>query len=226
MRFLSLLAASGAALMLAAPAHAITVDGVIDADYGAAKSVVIYDPAAPTSNFGSPTPFSNAIGYTVYLNDSNGFVYGLLQTSGPGSSVGSFANLYFGTSTSSTIGFEITNQKVFTPSTGASASVPINYVATADTIEFALPESYFTSPPAGLSPTGLNPGSTLFLRISQSFGYSAAGGTDYGPNRLGTVQLSGGPVAAPGPIAGAGIIPLLGLAGGWLARRRRKTLAA
>lgn len=34
----------------------ILVDGAYDADYGAAKAIVTYDPAAPTSNFGTPGP--------------------------------------------------------------------------------------------------------------------------------------------------------------------------
>ena len=32
--------------------------------------------------------------------------------------------------------------------------------------------------------------------------------------------------AVPGPLAGAGLVPLLGLAGAWFARRRHRTLAA
>jgi hypothetical protein len=36
----------------------------------------------------------------------------------------------------------------------------------------------------------------------------------------------GNALAAPGPVAGTGVIPLLGLAGYWMARRRRRQLAA
>lgn len=45
----------------------------------------------------------------------------------------------------------------------------------------------------------------------------------YGIDNL-TVRTSA--VAVPGPVAGAGLVPLLGLAGGWFARRRRRRAPA
>lgn len=215
--------------MAAVPAKAaIIVDGSYDADYGAAKSVVTYDPAAPTSNFGSPTPFTDAIGYQIFLKNENGYLYGLLTTSGPGSAVGSFANLYFGNAANgSTIGFEITNQNVFEPGGVGPFPLLYSYASTPTSVEFALSNSFFTDPigATGID-AGFNPGDTIQLRLSQSFGYSVAGGALYGPDRLGSFTLSAA-APVPGPVVGAGLPGALLALGGLVAwRKRRRALAA
>src|SRR4051812_35407670 len=62
----------------AGPASAITVDGSLDASYGAA-----------TANVTNP----GFLPYSIYLKAENGGVYGFLQASGPSGLP--FTNLYF-----------------------------------------------------------------------------------------------------------------------------------
>lgn len=227
MKGIAILAASIAALFVANSAQAITVDGVLDSDYGQAKSSVGYDPAAPTSNFGTPTGFSNALPYDIYLKEQGGTVFGFLQVTGTGGdTIGSLANLYFGPSNGSTIGFEINNQRAFTPGVSGYVEAPLlAFVPTATGLEFSIPDAYFTGGLDGLGATGLSAGSQVYLRLSQAFGYSVAGGAaTYGSERLGSVTLSA--TAVPGPIAGAGLIPLAGLGAAWFARRRKQRAAA
>jgi hypothetical protein len=202
------------------PAQAnILVDGLYDADYGAATATVTHDPSAAAGNFGSPTNITQGASYQTFLKDQGGFVYGLVQITGDaGSSAGSFANVYFGTSAGSTIGFEITNGDVFQP--GGIGPFPLSYsfAVSADGtgVEFKLPESFFETTVDGIN-AGLHPGDQLMWRLSQSFGYSVAGGTSYGADRLGVVTLSG---AVPEPQTWA--MMLIGFAGlGFMAYRRK-----
>ena len=93
------------------------VDGIYDADYGAAKSTVDYDPLAPQSNFGSPGNTNHATGYSIYLKEQGGSVYGFLQAvTAPGLN---FANLYFdldrANNNGSDLGFEVFNDRAFVP---------------------------------------------------------------------------------------------------------------
>jgi hypothetical protein len=198
---------------------AIVVDGLYDSDYGAATATVTHDASAPVGNFGSPSNITQGASYQTFLKDQGGFVYGLVKITGDAaSSAGSFANVYFGTSAGSTIGFEITNSDVFQP--GGIGPFPLSYsfAVSADGtgVEFALPESFFETTVDGIN-AGLHPGDQLMWRLSQSFGYSVAGGASYGPNRLGVVTLSG---AVPEPSTWATMI--LGFAGvGFLAYRRK-----
>jgi hypothetical protein len=177
------------------PAQAtILVDGLYDADYGSATATVAHDDAAPIGNFGAPTNTTAGASYQTFLRDQGGVVYGLVQITGENaSSAGSFANVYFGNSSGSTIGFEITNGDVFQP--GGVGPFPLSYsfAVSADGtgVEFALPESFFEGVIAGTGiDAGLHPGDQLIWRLSQSFGYSVAGGGAYGPDRLGVVTLS------------------------------------
>ena len=207
---------------------AIIVDGVLDAEYGQATSAVTYDSQAPESNFGNPTSASDAIGYNIYLKAENGSVYGFLQGTGGNKPVGPFSNLYFdldpANGNGSDLGFEITNQRAFVPGVNGYASTPnLTFVsATPDSLEFAIPETYFTGPISGLSyypgqsfPSG---GDRITLRLSQSFGYSVAGDDSFGPDRLGSVQLSAVPLPASFPLFGAALLGLGVLGVG--ARRR------
>ena len=80
-------------------------------------------------------------------------------------------------------------------------------------IEIAIPWSFLVTNPLNAVPFTLNPGDTILIRGSQSFGYSMAGGVSYyGANRLGAFTYV---VPAPGAAT------LIGLAGLVASRRRR-----
>ncbi len=196
----------------AASANAITVDGVRDADYGSAKSVVTYNPAAPNSNFGAPTSEAQDIGYSIYLRAADDYVYGYIQTTpSPGASApGAFANLYWnvapGPYDGTEIGFELSpgSQNFFIPGrTNYGAVSDISVVLSADGtgLEFAIPDHYFTTALSYVTDYYRTPSATIgtevTLGLSQSFGYSVAGGTSYGSDRLGSVILRLGPVPEP-----------------------------
>jgi hypothetical protein len=160
-----------------------------------------------------------------------------LQTQGLGAPVGSFSNLYFGNDAhgGSTIGFEMggTNHDAFIPGTpNSNILVPITYASTATTFEFAIPDSYFDTTLTGKNlssgldtavTAGYAVGDTIELRLSQSFGYSVAGGpAAYGANRLGAFTLT---AAVPEPQTWA--MMLLGFAGiGFMAYRRKQNGSA
>lgn len=205
-----------------------TLDG---SGFGAPSAIVTYDPAAPTSNFGTPGPTTSGAAYDIYTRADATYAYVLVQQTGLGSSPGSFANLYFGTGATamsgSDVGFEVTNSDVFSP--GSSTTVSTTGTGIADAtldsgtaIEFAVPFTYFETDPQGIgfsTTSAANP--DIILRLSQSFGYSVAGGASYGPDRLGLiVDPIGSSVPVPEPasfaLLGAGLIGLAGL------RRKRR----
>ena len=214
-------------------AHAqITVDGTLDAAYGSATAVVGQDPNQVYSNFGDPQNTVKDIGYSIYLASGPGYVYGYLQSQGPGTAIATFANLYFdldpGASNGSDIGFELSpgptgNHNFFIPGRDPTSSVTgISIAESADGtgIEFSIPNSYFISYQPGFDYYSGHAlatiGSDVTLRISQSFGFSAAGGASYGDDRLGSVTLLG----VPEPTSWALMVGGFGLVGGALRRRR------
>ena len=197
------------AIVLAAhamPAAAQTVDGQNTGgnEYaGGSTATVATNPLAPNGNFGTPTNQSTA-GYTINLLDTNGSLFGLVSQTG-GESVGPFANLYFDldrtTRSGSDLGFEIglSGVNAFVPGVAGSVALGsslFNVVSTSSggltIFEFRLANSVFNSPIAGL-----NYNSALIfsgdnrLNLSQSLGYSVAGGqTFYGNDRLGTFSTA------------------------------------
>ena len=228
--------------VVATPVAAQTVDGIREAAYGAAKSNVTYSPLAPNSNFGAPTNLSDASSYSIYLTSDANNVYGFIQSDRLTTLIG--ANLYFDVNPSvgngSDLGFEITNGRAFIPgvdgySAGTSAT-PLSglaYAVSADQtgIEFSIANSLFTSAIAGLDYQYLGGpfptvGSQIRLNLSQSFGYSVAGGQAfYGDNRLGVVTIGGSATGAvPEPATWAMMIAGFGLVGSTM-RRRSKRIA-
>lgn len=218
-----------AALALAtvsAPAMAITVDGSLDAGYGSAKSTVATDPAAPTSNFGSPGNTAT-VGYDIYLTAADGRYYGFFAFDGP---MLPFANLYFDLDRSngngSDLGFELgqSGARAFIP--GRTGNVTISdyeFAVSGDNIEFSLNADYLTNQIAGLNyydETEFGTGDPVVLRLSQSGSYSVAGGASYGDDRLGAVGLAG---AVPEPATWAMLI--LGFFAAGAAMRGRKAQA-
>ncbi len=211
----------------------ITVDGALDADYGAAKSGVAYDPGAPNGNFQTPGTTNQTTAYSIYLKEQGGSVYGFLKATPPGGGPAVFpflgTNLYFdldrATRPGSDLGFEVFNDRAFVPGVGGySGPLGLEFIASADGtgLEFRIPDAYFTGPIAGLA---YNPaldfpgaGDRIHLTLSQSFGYSVAGGASYGNDRLGYVDLAS---AVPEPSTWAMLI--LGFAGvGFMAYRRKQ----
>ncbi|RYG29211.1 PEP-CTERM sorting domain-containing protein, partial [bacterium] len=153
----------------------------------------------------------------IYLRSDSDYVYGLLNAATPNTGL-EFANLYFSTTMGgSNIGFQISNKNAFVPSTGVnytenSISFSTNPLGV---VEFAIPWDVFVDPnPLGFTPiTATN--NKLRLNLSQSFGYSVAGGASfYGADRLCVVTYQ----AVPEPASMA----FLGLGGLTLIRRRKK----
>ena len=230
MRIVSALAAAALSVVVAGQAHALIIlDGSADGAYGAMKSHVNFSESAPTSNFGTPGTNNHLTSYDIFLAYDSGNVYGLLQNTGPRANINgiAWANLYFDTnnavSPGSDIGFELTNNRGFIPGVpGYSNTLGIQVVTTDQSVEFLIPGSYFTSGVSGLGAFPLvAPGGTLQLRLSQSFGYSVAGGPDYGPARLGEIQIGS---AVPEPSTWA--MMLIGFGGlGFMAYRRSRRIA-
>jgi MYXO-CTERM domain-containing protein len=210
-------------LVLAATSSAFAqtgIDGVIGADWsgpGVITHTVAYDPGAPLGNFGSPGPTNHAGAYTTYMRGDGSYIYLAVASNpaGGGSAAGlTFMNVYLSTTgTGSNIGLEVGNNNFFTPGGpgGYNAVGQSSWALNTGTgvVEVAIPYSFFTSDPLGM---GFTPASTMVQwRISQSLGYSAAGGASYGVDRLGVVTL---PTPGAATLAGVG-----GLAA--LRRRRR-----
>ncbi|MFO0860223.1 MAG: hypothetical protein U0570_06680 [Phycisphaerales bacterium] len=210
----------------------VGVDGSIGAEWsgpGVTVRTVSYNADAATSNFGSPGTTNHLVAYTTYFRADNAFVYAAVAANPIPENAGSFpqfANLYFSTVAPSngSIAMEVTNNRFFRG--GVNTGGPNNdgfYSATgystwvsnslAGVIEVAIPISFFTADPLGM---GFAVATTqVRWNLSQSFGYSVAGGASYnqpnGPDeRLGLVD-----VPAPAPLAA------LGICGAWWSRRRR-----
>ena len=233
-RFSRSLAALLAVAALLAPTsllHAgpISVDGMIGSEWAGAKtSVVGYDPNALTSNFQNPSNVSNNVAYNILTRSDGTYIYVGLQALGDTKGL-NFANLYFSTDLSqgSTVGFQVTIQNAFNPDTGKIVSYQgqnpgIQFAASPPSspsvIEFAVPISFFTTDPLGLGfPLAT---SVVQVRLSQSFGYSVAGGPSYGDDRFGTFALAAAaPVPEPASLALFGTAACAALA--WMRRRVR-----
>jgi hypothetical protein len=210
------------ALACSAPAmSAISVDGTLDAGYGAAKSTVLWNPNAPTSNFGTPTNENHTTSYDIYGTIDGDNLYGFWQATPDqqGESLaGSFVNLYLDTnpdvSGGSDLGFEITNKTAFKPSTGQSvAANDIQFAIGSNSVEFLIPLAYLRDGVAGLTDYTelVAPGGRFTFRLSQAFGYSVAGGASYGNDRLGSFVMPR--AAVPEPAAWAMMIAGFALAG-------------
>lgn len=221
------LVAAGLAFPGIALAAPVSIDGVLGAEWtGATVKSVLYNAAAPIGNFGAPTNENHAVAYDIYTRADATYFYIGLETATNYAGGLDFANLYFDTSpgTGSDVAFEVINTRAFDPNVGmyfnyTAGTDDIHYSLTAGSastpsvIEFAVPFTFFLSDPLGI---GFPVATTAVqLRLSQTFGYSVAGGASYGADRLGTV-------AVPEPTSMAlAAVGLVGLA--YVARRRRLT---
>ena len=230
------IALAAIAMLSATAAHAQTVDGIVDASYGAPKAVVATNPAAPDSNFGTPGNTATA-GYNIYLNDANDTLFGAVSQTG-GVAAGTFANLYFdidpttGTG-GSELGIEVTNKRGFVAGTSNyfDLSPYIQFAITTTggliTTEFSISNSVFRDFIAGAAAQGYfgaggYQSQDVRLNLSQSLSYSVAGGTSYGAARLGT--FSAATPAVPEPATWAML--MVGFGGVGAALRRRKSVKA
>lgn len=211
-----------------------TVDGSLGSEWNSITPVhVAYDPNAPSGDF-SGGPSSNTVSYDIYFRADSTYVYGLLQatpaqggTFDPGLL---FANLYFSTDipNGSNIGFEFENNRAFVPGVsgyynGLDANgLAYNASVTNEAIEFAIPWSYLMNDPQGLGFDKIDISNPDFqFRLSQSFGYSVAGGSTFGLNRLGLVTYTPSVPDSGATVAMLGL-GLIGMAGFGVCRRLAK----
>ena len=221
-------AVAAAAVLLAGAVHAspVGVDGTLGSEWAGVTAVsVALDPSAPISNFGAPSVGVTNVGYSVYLRGDANYLYGAVVSDGNTNGL-NFANLYFDVNHAghSNFGIEVTNGDSFQP--GGPGGFDISaYLAVAQSagdidhvIEFALSWDYLTGNPDGYLPTGLDLTSGVQLRLSQSFGYSVAGG-DMDPAT--NTRLGSAAQAATVPEPSSAALGLLAL--GAVAFVRRKT---
>jgi hypothetical protein len=216
---------------------AVGVDGTIGPEWAGINPVVVtHKDGADEGNFGTPSQFTDSVGYDIYVRGDATYLYvGLETTSNFDHPDLNFTNLYFGTPTlGSTIGFEVTNNDAFVPGVAGSVGYTpgtgpgqIDYAVTPGSattpsvIEVAIPWIDFTTNALGLEALGFSPlTSEVQLRLSQSFGYSVAGGATYGDDRLGLLSVPG-TVPEPASIAAWGVLGVI--AGGAAWRRHSKT---
>jgi hypothetical protein len=200
--------------------------------FGAPTAVITHDGTTAEGNFGTPGTTSDGAAYNIFVKGDSHYAYVLVQETGSfASSPGIFANLYFGTGASaastSDVAFEVTNSDVFVPGgagpfSTAGQDLGFAVLNAGSAIEFAVAWSYFETDPQGLGftrTTAANP--DVILRLSQSYGYSVAGGASFGPNRLGLlVDPIGAAATVPEPDSLA--LLALGLAAVVVRRRRAK----
>lgn len=208
-----------------AQAAPVGVDGTIGAEWGAPTASVGYDASASIGNFGAPSNVNHVVGYSIYLRADAGYLYGAVKADG--STAGqNFANLYFNVdglgSPFSDLGVEVTNDRFFIPGVPGFAADAANLLTVAmgtGVIEFAIDWSMLRDDPYSMGFNTASAGGNLILSLSQSFGYSVAGGSaSYGNNRLGAVTV---PAAASVPEPGALLLTSVALLGLMVTRRRR-----
>lgn len=203
-----------------ASAAPVGIDGVVGAEYGAPSATVAYSANAPTGNFGTPGNSNNNVAYSIYTRADANYFYGAIKADGNTNGL-NFANLYFNVDgkSGSDLGVEVTNDRFFIPGAGGYQNDTkdlLTYFVGNDVIEFAIDFAMFLDNPYGLNYTATAPGGNVTINLSQSFGYSVAGGQgNYGDNRLGTVQAPAS-VPEPAPLA------LIGIAFAGLALSRKR----
>ncbi len=184
----------------------VAVDGVLGSEWSGANVVSVgYNASAPVGNFATPTAENHLVAYDIYTRSDADWIYVMVyMNEANGGSVaagtGVFGtNLYFDTDPSagngSDLGFEVTNNRAFIPGVPGYNTIGLdssnykwasNSTSTIGAIEFALSWNYLMTDPGSM---GFAPATdSVVLRLSQTFGYSVAGGASYGVDRLGRFE--------------------------------------